>query len=162
MIALARRSGETLRRTNSITKSEGVGWHAPFLDDRVVEAALSVRLVDRSDMNAYKPVLAAAMRNHVPREILGRPTKSDFSADVFSGFHANKRKMLSWCDDLRLADVGLVDATALKSVITQPHAGPRGLTQISVTLAAEAWLRAIETNPGDAPKQRRWEQPCCD
>ena len=112
-----------LRHADRITSRHGVPWHAPYLDDRVVEAALAVRFADRAPANQYKPVLATAMRGIVPATILGRPTKGEFSADVHTGLRHNKRTLLGLCDDMELARLGLVDAEAFRSDLRGLHPG---------------------------------------
>ncbi|MCP3803397.1 asparagine synthase-related protein [Allokutzneria sp. A3M-2-11 16] len=142
-LEMARACGAGLRRANRVTAPLGVSWHAPFADDHVIGAALSVRLPDRVDANRYKPVLAAAMRGLVPEHVLGRPTKGEFSADVYAGLRRHKGELLDQCADLELARLGLVDAEAFRAVLLAPHPAARTLIPVITTLACESWLRSV-------------------
>ncbi|WP_411146505.1 hypothetical protein [Streptomyces sp. x-80] len=42
-----------MRPVARLTSALGVSWHAPYVDERVVEAALSLRLSDRADSTAW-------------------------------------------------------------------------------------------------------------
>lgn len=135
--------GDILRRVNRLTAGVGVQTHAPFLDDRVVEAALSVRFEERADPKRYKPALAAAMRGVVPDDILDRPTKAEFSAEAYAGLARHRQELLALCDDLHLARLGLVNAGALRSALVGLHTSSRALILLDGTLAAEMWLRSV-------------------
>ncbi|MEU7135044.1 asparagine synthase-related protein [Streptomyces sp. NPDC046261] len=147
-----RQCGRDIRLTDRLTRRLGVAYHAPFLDDQVLEAAMSVRLEERTSPVRTKPVLAAAMRGTVPDAILDRTTKGEFSAEVYAGFRRHKRELLELCDDMRLEHLGLVDGPALRSVLLAPH--PRSATLIPVvfTLACETWLRSLTTERTDSPR----------
>jgi asparagine synthase (glutamine-hydrolysing) len=134
-------SGAAVRQLNALLSRFGVRWEIPYLDDRVVEAALSVRIEDRIAPGRYKPVLTAALRDLVPEPILGRRSKGEYSAEVYAGLQRNQRHLLALCDDLRLAELGLVDAAALRAALIGPKPEARHLTPFENTLACEAWLR---------------------
>ncbi|GAA4800216.1 asparagine synthase-related protein [Streptomyces ziwulingensis] len=135
-------SGGALRQMRPAMRRADVSWEAPFLDDRVVEAALAVRIEDRAARDRYKPVLTAAMRPDVPAELLGRRTKGEFSAEIYAGLHGGRGALLELCDDLRLARLGLVDADALRRALLAPKPETRHLSPLINTLACEAWLRS--------------------
>ncbi|QFU91024.1 asparagine synthase-related protein [Amycolatopsis sp. YIM 10] len=140
---MVRVCGDGVRRASWMSARHDVSWHAPFVDDRVVEAALSIRLQDRVAANRYKPVLAEAMRPVVPGHVLGRPTKGEFSADVYAGFAHHKRELLEQCEQLELERFGLVDADAFRRALLAPHPASRDLMPLLGTLACEAWLRSV-------------------
>lgn len=142
---MARTCGDGMRRASRVTSHLGVSWHAPFVDDHVVEAALSIRMLDRAEANRYKPVLAAAMRGAVPDHVLGRPTKGEFSADVYAGLDHHKRELLDQCADLELERLGLVDGDAFRRALVTPHPAARTLIPVITTLACESWLRSVAT-----------------
>ncbi|MGO4753863.1 asparagine synthase-related protein, partial [Streptomyces sp. 2MCAF27] len=100
----------------------GVALHQPYLDDRVVEAALAVRLHERVTPWRYKPLLAESMRGLVPDVVLGRTTKGDFSADVRAGRQRNLTALLEVFADSALAEMGLVSPGALREYLLTPHA----------------------------------------
>lgn len=68
--------GRTVRQVAALVADMGAGAQlaAPYLDDRVIEAALTVRLHERMTPWKYKPLLAAAMRGVVPtRSLVAQP-----------------------------------------------------------------------------------------
>ncbi|WP_406397020.1 asparagine synthase-related protein [Streptomyces uncialis] len=144
-------SGSALRQMNLALDGTGVTLEAPFLDDRVLEAALMVRTEDRVARGRYKPVLTAAMRGVVPAQLLGRRSKGEFSAEAYEGLLRNRRLLLERCDDLELARLGLVDAGALRAGLLGPKPETRDLTPFENTLSCEAWLRGpVRTAPAAA------------
>jgi asparagine synthase (glutamine-hydrolysing) len=134
--------GRAVRQLESALRRFGVGWEAPYLDDRVVEAALSVRLPDRLAAGEYKPVLRAAMRGVVPEPVLARRSKGEYSAEAYDGLRRDRRALVDYCDDLRLAGLGLVDAAALRAALLRPSPETRHLMPFENTLSCEAWLRS--------------------
>lgn len=139
-------SGSALRQQNALLAEYGVDFTAPFLDNAIVEAALSVRMTDRATHGVvYKPILAAAMRGVVPDPLLNRRSKGEFTAEAYDGLLRNKPALLNLCDQLRLADLGLVDAKALRTALRQLGPESRHLNPFESTLAAEIWLRSHET-----------------
>ncbi|GGT76022.1 asparagine synthase [Streptomyces atratus] len=144
-LEMAQECGNTIRRVSRMTSSLGVAWHAPFVDDRVVEAALSIRLLDRAETAQYKPPLAAAMRGIVPDRILGRPTKAEFSAEAYAGLRRHKHHLAELCDHLHLADKGLVDPDAFRAGLLGLHPGSLTMIPLDATLACESWLRSVTT-----------------
>ncbi|RZS33978.1 asparagine synthase (glutamine-hydrolysing) [Herbihabitans rhizosphaerae] len=133
--------GTLIRQTRRAMAASGVEWDAPFLDDRVIEAALSVRIQDRVRRGRYKPVLVESLRGAVPDDVLDRRTKGEFSAEMYQGMSRNREKFLALCDDLRLADLGLVDPAALRSALHGPSPESRHLAPFENTVACESWLR---------------------
>ena len=63
---------------------------SPYLDDVVVSTVLRVDGTEMCDPYRFKPLLADAMRDVVPSEILTRRTKSESSADAFAGLKVTR------------------------------------------------------------------------
>lgn len=143
VLHFVRGCGDTMRQVNRLSRRFGVSWEAPFLDDRVVEATLAVRVDHRNVPGSYKPALAAAMRGVVPDELIQRPTKAEYSAEVYEGLRRNQDELMDMCDDLKLAELGLVDAEGLRSSLLRTHPGPRTMSPLMPTLAVESWLRSL-------------------
>ncbi|MGI5170112.1 asparagine synthase-related protein [Spirillospora sp. CA-253888] len=141
-------SGETIRRTDRLTSRHGVRFQAPFLDDRVLEAALSIDYADCLDISRYKPGLVEAMRGVVPDANLGRRTKTESSAAVYAGLRRNRRDLLELCGDMHLARLGLVDPSALRATLTGLPPNPLYLIPLLPTLACEVWLRSLAARSG--------------
>ncbi|MET9562044.1 asparagine synthase-related protein [Streptomyces tauricus] len=144
-------TGSALRELNSLPSGSGVGWEAPFLDDRVVEAALGVRIEDRVLRGRYKPLLATAMRGVVPSDVLERRSKGEFSAEVYDGLRQNRGRLLEFCEDSRLARGGLVDPAVLRTRLLTPGPLARQLGIFEPTLAVEGWLRALDAHRAQHP-----------
>jgi asparagine synthase (glutamine-hydrolysing) len=115
----------------------------PFLDDRVVEACLAVRLHERTTPWQFKPLIVEAMRDLVAASVLRRSTKGDFSADWHGGLRNARSHLAALLDDLILARLGLVDVDALRKVCLGMY--PYTLPKLALdrTLACEAWLRTL-------------------
>jgi asparagine synthase (glutamine-hydrolysing) len=136
-------SGGGVRQLDAALAGWKVGCEAPYLDDRVVEAALRVRVEDRLVSGEFKPVLRRAVHGIVPQEILQRRSKGEFSAEAFRGMRHNRARLLELCDDLRLAELGLVDADVLRTALLSPKPDFRHLVPYEATLACEGWLRSV-------------------
>ncbi|MFI2415431.1 asparagine synthase-related protein [Streptomyces sp. NPDC018947] len=153
IVHAVRQCGTKIRLTDRLTSRSGVAYHAPYLDDQVVTAALSVRLADRLRVEQPKPVLAAAMRETVPDALLDRTTKGEASAEVYAGARRHKAELLTLTEDMRLARLGLVDGTALRAALLAPHPAARTFIPVVTTLACESWLRSVEAARTRARRQ---------
>ncbi|MFJ4835979.1 asparagine synthase-related protein [Streptomyces sp. NPDC088747] len=144
-------TGSGVRQLDAALGDSGVACEAPYLDDLVVEAALSVRVEDRLVSGDFKPMLRRAVRGIVPDEILARRSKGEFSAEAFQGMRRNRANLLDLCEDLRLSHLGLVDPDALRTALLSPKPQSRQLVPYENTLACESWLRSVaEPAPGAA------------
>ncbi|MCK1794767.1 asparagine synthase-related protein [Streptomyces sp. XM4193] len=143
VLHFVRQCGDTMRQVDRIFRRYGISAEAPFLDDRVVEATLAIRVDHRNVPGSYKPALAAAMRSVVPQELIQRPTKAEYSAEVYAGLRRHQDELMDMCDDLKLARLGLVDADALRAALLRSHPGPRTMVPLMPTLACESWLRSL-------------------
>lgn len=119
----------------------GLPVAAPFLDDRVLEAVLAVRVEDRVVPWRYKPLLVEAVRGVVPDSLLARTTKDHMSADDIQGLreHAQGLREL-WTGSL-LAERGLIDAEQLRRLADDPYSPLLQQHPIDSTVSCEAWLR---------------------
>lgn len=134
--------GRGIRHMNQVTTGLGLEYAAPYLDDNVIEAALSVRVHERNAPHRYKPVLTTAVRGIVPDPLLERSTKGDFTADFHAGLRANRTALLQLFDDSLLARAGLIDADAVRARLLGLQTGPDAQRLMEPTLACEAWLRS--------------------
>ncbi|MGI5171231.1 asparagine synthase-related protein [Spirillospora sp. CA-253888] len=149
MLRLLQVDGAAVRRNSRLAETFGVAFHAPYLDDRVIEAAMAVRLPDRMVPGRQKPVLAAAMRGLVPH-VLDRRTKGDASAELYAGLRRHRAELVDLCADSRLARLGLADPGALRAVVEGVHADTRPFMPFDPTLGLELWLRALDREPTPA------------
>ncbi|MGH3721847.1 MAG: asparagine synthase-related protein [Pseudonocardiaceae bacterium] len=147
-----RTMGYLTRHIAGIMARAGLPLAAPYLDDRVVEACLAVRLHERSTPWRFKPLIVEAMRDLMPAAVLHRTTKGDFSVDWHAGLRHARPQLAGLLDDLVLARLGLVDADALRAVCLGIY--PYALDRVALdrTLACEAWLRTL---PSASPATAR-------
>lgn len=143
------RGGAMVRYAAGLMAAHGVDLAAPYLDDRVVEAALAVRLHERATPHRYKPLLAQAMRGLVPGDLLGRATKGHYGEDAFDGLRRHRTTLLGLFDGSLLARRGLIDDTAARARLHAGHAFTQPLQALEPTLACEVWLRTLPE--GDRP-----------
>ena len=79
-----------IRQWEQMSTRAGLPIQSPFLDDRVIEACLSVRPEERVTPWRYKPVLTEAMRGIVPDECLARTTKAQASLEASAGLRRHR------------------------------------------------------------------------
>ncbi|MFI9234514.1 asparagine synthase-related protein [Streptomyces sp. NPDC053079] len=113
----------------------------PFLDDRVLQACLAVRLDERGTPWTYKPLLAAALNGTVPTALLTRTTKADSGSDFYQGLRRNRRQLLDLIDGSQLAQRDLIDPAPLRTALLSP--GSRTANALEKTLAFETWLTRL-------------------
>ncbi|MCW5252886.1 lasso peptide isopeptide bond-forming cyclase [Streptomyces sp. SHP 1-2] len=124
-------------------KRAGVRLEIPYLDDRVVEAALSVRLEERAHPWRYKPLLAEAMQGIVPESITTRVTKGEFSADLNIGLRRNRANMLDFLADSAITKRGLINVDALRGLLLAPQVDHSRNIALEHLVGCETWLRTI-------------------
>jgi asparagine synthase (glutamine-hydrolysing) len=140
-----RRSGDAQRHLRELARRRGLAVHAPFLDDEVVRAALSVPATSRADPWSYKPLLRAAMAGLVPDEVLGRRTKGDYSAESYRGARAAAGALRELLRDSRLAELGVIEPAAVRTALDRMTAGVAvPLGPLTMMLATETWLRSAD------------------
>ncbi|WP_320777428.1 asparagine synthase C-terminal domain-containing protein, partial [Streptomyces sp. CRN 30] len=147
------RAGAMVRYAAGLTAAHGVELAAPYLDDRVVEAALAVRLHERARSHRRRPLLAEAVHGLVPEDLLRRSRAGDHGEDVFDGLHRHRAGLLRLFGDSLLAGRGLVDEAAVRAVLAD-HVFALPLRSLEPTLGCEVWLRAL---PAHAPQRASTE-----
>ncbi|GAB2611909.1 hypothetical protein GCM10027168_50860 [Streptomyces capparidis] len=114
---------------------------APFLDDRVLAAALSVEVTARHAPRGGRPLLAAAMRGVLPGPLPGGRPAPDTAAATPGG-RAARDRLAALAEDSRLARMGLVDAGALRAALLGPADAAAPPARIEPAVTCELWLRA--------------------
>ncbi|MEU1736804.1 asparagine synthase-related protein [Streptosporangium sp. NPDC020145] len=147
MIRAVQANGWIIRGVSRIAEQFGILLEAPYTDDRVLEAALSIRLEDRISPTHMKPVLATAMRGLVPH-VLDRQTKADGSTDFYEGLRRHRHELWAMCEDSHLARMGLIDPEAIRPVLFGEHADARPFMPFDSTLGVELWLRSTADREG--------------
>ncbi|MEV0678798.1 asparagine synthase-related protein [Actinosynnema sp. NPDC050436] len=150
-VRVVRHSGRVQRACAVAAAADGLPVAAPFLDDRVVEACLSVLPHERTTPWRYKPLLAEALRGVVPERSLARATKGGTTPE-YAALPQYRADLLALCEDSRLAALGLVDVDRLRSELTGIWLTDASPITIARTVGAERWLRdlrptALATTP---------------
>jgi asparagine synthase (glutamine-hydrolysing) len=138
------------RQLDQMASRLGVTLATPYHDDRVIEAGLAVRPQERITPWRYKPLIIEAMRGIVPNESLTRQTKANGSCDADPGLRRHRAELLTLWEDSRLAQLGLIDADALRETCIRPLPPELQFGGLDQTVACEVWLRSLEraTVPG--------------
>lgn len=139
-----RSTSRTVRQLAQMAARVGLTLAAPYYDDRVVEAGLAIRPQDKVTPWQYKPLIIEAMRGVVPEESLARHTKDEGSHEVETGLREHRAELLALCEDSRLAQLGLIDASALREVCSRPLPPSLPFDALFQTVACELWLRALD------------------
>jgi asparagine synthase (glutamine-hydrolysing) len=149
-MAAIRDGGRWLRQIEQLSARGGLSVQAPFFDDEVIRACLSVRPEDRVTPFRYRPVLQAALRGIVPAECLERSTKDVFSLPASRALAEHRDFLHGLWDNSRLAALGIVDEkrvrAAISSSMTHVEQNP-----LDVTIAVEVWLRTLDGAKGSEP-----------
>ncbi|MEJ3746702.1 asparagine synthase-related protein [Actinomycetes bacterium KLBMP 9797] len=138
------------RQLQQLAAERGVRYAAPYYDDAVLTAALSVRPAERITPWRYKPLIAEAMRGVVPEPSRLRATKANAMVEEEVGLRVHRDALLALWEDSALARRGLVDARALRDVCARPLPAHLQIGVLHQTVAAEVWLRAVEKAAGHA------------
>jgi asparagine synthase (glutamine-hydrolysing) len=141
-LTILRMTGPAYRQLCGVLATAGVRLELPYLDDRVIEAALVVRPHERTTPWRYKPLLVEAMRGILPERITARTTKGEFSADVRIGLRRHLPEILAVFDDSTLAAHGLINPDQLRRELLAPQVDNVAMFFVEDLLGCESWLRA--------------------
>lgn len=138
-----------VRQWDRMASRAGLPMASPFLDDRVIEACLSVDPRERVTPWRYKPLLAEAMRGVVPDTCLQRSTKAQAAMDASDGLRRHRGDLHTLWEESRLAELGLVDAGKLKDLASRPDTPALRNAILYSTIAVEVWLRTLTRKPAE-------------
>ena len=150
-----RTGGHRLAPLRELMQREGVLLSLPFMDDAVLEAALSLSRAESRPGLSYKPALKAAMQLDGPKAVLSRSTKGEFSMSVHHGIARNRRHLLALFEDSLLARNGLIDPGRLRSSIRDSMRPQAETAALELTVGAEVWLRTALPAPAARPARAR-------
>lgn len=126
----------------------GIVLTHPFLDRRVVSLCLGIRSRLRAVPGRQKHILATAMRDVLPTEIVRRRGKGDFNEIHFLGLSRNLPHLEALVHQAPVADLGFLDRDVLLNCLRQAAFGIAegidGVFRMSVTLALLKWLSLQE------------------
>ncbi|MBZ9644372.1 asparagine synthase-related protein [Streptomyces sp. PSKA30] len=153
--------GHRLAPLRDLMQREGVLLSLPFMDDGVLEAALSLSRAESRPGLSYKPALKAAMQLDGPKAVLSRSTKGEFSMSVQHGIARNRRNLVALFEDSLLAEHGLVDPARLRSSIRDTMRPQHETAALELTVGAEVWLRTAlaAADPKPAREQLLAQSP---
>lgn len=126
--------------------SGGPPLAAPYFDDGVISASLSVAVEHRVSAWTYKPLLRASVHGIVPDLVLQRQTKDDGSHDVEVGLREHRDELVALWEGSRLGAIGLIDSAKLKQLCANPSSFELEEGTMYTTIACELWLRDLERN----------------
>lgn len=146
------RLGANTAGWRALTLAEhGIELAAPYLDNEVIRACLSVPADRRGAPGQYKPLLDAAFAGTgvLPDFVLARTTKGGFNALAYAGLrdHAKVLKDLLGPSS-RLAALGLVTEQPVAETLERAASGqPTAQGALHLVVAAEVWLRQLAAAP---------------
>jgi len=136
-----------LRADVALAAECGISLQSPYLDDGVVRACWSVPASVRTSPGQAKPLLRQAVSELVPASIVERRTKGDYTALSYRGLRRNVDAIDDVLRSSRLAELGLIDADAVRAEL---HKGASGLAirlgAFDTVLGAELWLRSTQSD----------------
>ncbi len=149
-VTILRMQGPCYRQLSRRFATAGLRLELPYLDDRVVEAALAVRAHERRTPWRYKPLLVEALRDVLPEVIATRTTKGEFGEDLRVGLRRHLPTILELFADSALASHGLINPDLLRRQLLSPQVDYSTVFALEDLLGCETWLRAAQrpTSPG--------------
>lgn len=124
----------------------GRGLHivAPLLDRSIIDAAFTVRVDERLNPYAYKPLLIESFRDILPNRMQQRRTKGGQESDKAQGLFVNAGELADLWSDSRLAAMGIIDGSELERLLRYtPDAPELEGNEFLTTLACELWARSV-------------------
>ncbi|HEX7660627.1 MAG TPA: albusnodin/ikarugamycin family macrolactam cyclase [Pseudonocardiaceae bacterium] len=134
-----------LRSDVELAASCGVTVQSPYLDDGAVRACWSVPASVRTTPDEPKPLLRHAVGGLVPKGIVDRRTKGDYTALSYRGLRRNTDQLDHLLAGSRLGALGLIDIPAVRDEQRRGAAGiPIRLGAFDTVISMELWLRSTE------------------
>lgn len=138
-------TGRIARSLQHINERDGVNTYFPYLDNHIIRTCLSTRLEDRITPYKFKPLIKLAFQKEMPRSLLNRTSKGEFTDDLFQGMKKNIGYVLDYFSKSLLAEMGLIDLDIFKREIEKFSRGIQiGLWELNITIAVECWLREVK------------------
>ncbi|MFL1437011.1 asparagine synthase-related protein, partial [Nocardiopsis protaetiae] len=154
-LRMVHRHAEATRVFLAQARAEGVHVRAPFFDNAVVAACLSVPARERATVLTAKPLLRTAMTGLVPAWLYERRTKGDYSGCEYHGLRRNSVQVRALLSQGLLFETGIVRPDPVLRAVESAVAGHRApLGAIGRVLAVELWLRARQHPPAVAEQSR--------
>lgn len=127
-------------------RAGGLPAHAPFLDNGVVRACMSISVDQRMHPERQKLLLGTALAGLVPAFVLERRTKGSYDGNAYAGLRGNAAKLRDLVADSRLAEAGLIDRRQVMTDLNRMIAGAPGrLAALEQLITTELWLATQES-----------------
>ena len=131
------------QQLGDIFSDSGPKWTSPFLDPRVIRAALALPMRMREHPFLNKPMLYKAMRGLMPREIFARATKGEYSSDAYTSISRQKDQMERDLTGGALADLGIIDVNVLREKFSLKLLSSEFLFELQELASIERWARHV-------------------
>lgn len=146
--ALTRLGADTTGWRDLASTEYGIDLVAPYLDNEVIRACLSVPADQRGAPGRYKPLLTTAFAGSgvLPPFVLSRTTKGGFNALAYAGLRDHAPVLLYLLGPTsRLAAAGLITRQPVARMLARAVAGqPTAQGALHLAVSAEIWLRQID------------------
>jgi asparagine synthase (glutamine-hydrolysing) len=139
----------TARRMNhAVSPTADISFESPYLDRRIVETALSLKIGDRAYQDPAKPLLAAARPDSMSLDYFTRRDKGDYTAEVFEQHRALRPTIRDlFGNGSMLEDLGLVHPERIMRSISDFSATGGSYTELVYIAFTERWLRSVAARP---------------
>lgn len=143
-----RACGTTQRLLHERARPLDIWPQAPFLDNDVIRACLSVPAYARARPGLLKPLLTEALSGLVPAPVLRRPTKGSYSGEDHRGARRAAGELQRRVATLRLADLGIVEPAPVQAALNRGIAGlPAPFPCLNRLLGTDLWLQTFDPAP---------------
>jgi asparagine synthase (glutamine-hydrolysing) len=163
-IGEVRAAGAVQRQLDELGRAVGVWPQAPFLDNDVIRACLSIPASRRTNPLVFKPLLSSALVGLVPAEVLARQTKGNYSAEDYRGARLASGELRNRVARMRLVDLGVVERAPVMASLDDALDGLRApFPAFNRLLATDLWLGGIarSTSSGGGDREQRADSPSC-
>lgn len=143
-IGEVRVAGAVQRQLDELGRVVGVWPQAPFLDNDVIRACLSIPASRRTNPLVFKPLLSSALAGLVPKPVLARQTKGNYSAEDYRGARLASDELRNRVARLRLVDLGVVERAPVMAALDNAVDGLRApFPAFNRLLATDLWLDGV-------------------
>ncbi|MFF0491118.1 asparagine synthase-related protein [Nocardia sp. NPDC004068] len=149
-VAMIQFGTRTARILHQLSEANGLPMQSPYFDDRVIEASLAVKPLERASPWEFKTIIKEAMRDIVEPSLLTRQTKGNGDSDKIGGLRTYSENVAALWTSSELARRGLIENVQLADRLNQPGGPDFGIDQVALldtTLACELWLRSQTHRP---------------
>lgn len=135
-------------RLSRLARTRGLRRSAPYFDNPVLQASLSIPTHIRVNPWRFKALLAKATEGLVPPEVTSRSTRGDYGEQFRQGLRAALGDFHALLGDSRLAQLGIIEPRAVAASLERvPMNGQTASASLLRFASLEQWLRAQDEPP---------------